>query len=237
MAGLGAYATDRDQSSALEEGNSLHRRIESWLSLQRLYAPRTSAIRAQSAESDTSTLPPWQIPLLLPSSSADARKCYDLRLIRYEFQFRIAQAETALGSIRSLLLYKSHMLASRKTHVSGTVAITRSSALIQDIANRVTIEVQRYRKVRGNIQDLWAQVKLGSMRALGSGAQWEKALHPLLDSDVVSVTSLDGVNLGEGDKALTWIWTAAGTGQDMSDVANNGLFPSNSLLHGGSRSR
>lgn len=192
--------------------------------LQRLYAPLTSALRTQMEESDTTALPSWQIPLLLPSHSAATRKCYDRRLVRYEFQFRVAQAETALRTLRSLLLYKSHMLASRKTNVSGTVAITRSSALIQDIANRIGVEVKRYRKAREILHTLWPYIKTGSVRALGDAAGWEEVLHPLLDSDIVSITSLDGVNLGEGDKSLSWIWTAAGTGQDMTEVAHNGAF-------------
>lgn len=231
-AGLGTHSTDLEQSVTIEAGNSLHRRIKSWLVLQRLYAPLTSALRTQLEEADTSAVPPWQIPLLLPSHSAAARKCYDRRLVRYEFQFRVAQAEMALRALRALLLYKSHMLISRKGNVSGTVAITRSSALIQDIANRVGVEVKRYQKAREILQDLWPYLKTGSIRALGDSAEWEKVIHPLHDSDVVTITSLDGINLGEGDKALSWIWTAAGTGQDMSEVAHNGMYPTFALSCG-----
>lgn len=228
VSGLGAHSTDRERSSKLEKGNSLHRRIDGFLALQRLYSPKASALRAESEERDSSALAPWAIPLLLPSDTKDTLKCYDLRLTRYEFQYRVAQAETSLRSIRNLLLYKAHMLNSKKMYSSGTVAMTRSNVLIQDIANSIAFEVARYRNVYERLGRLWERVQTGSMRKLKSEAQWHRVLHPLLDCDLVPPTSLDGGGLGEGDKVLTWIWTVGGTGQDLNEVANDGEFPEHS---------
>lgn len=233
MAGLGLHSTDRDRSTKVERGNGLHRRIEGWLTLQRLYAPKISLIRAESDDRDTSVLPPYQIPLLLPSSSVAARKCYDRRLLRFEFQFRVAEAETALKTIRGLLLYKAHMLNSKKEYAAGTVMMTRSNTLIQEIAAKIEVEVKHYRSSYSALQSLWEVLKTGSMRQLGDEAQWESVLHPLLDSDVVPITSLDGVFLGEGDKMLTWIWTVAGTGQDLNEVAHTGTLAQFSLRYFG----
>lgn len=220
VASLGTHSTDRDRSEKLENSNALHRRIEGWLTLQRLYAPKTSALRAECEDRDASALPPFQIPLFLPSTSTATLKCYDRRLLRYELQYRVADAEMALKSIRGLLLYKAHMLNSKREYASGTVMMTRSNKLIQEIAGKIDFEVKRYRDTYSALNRLWDVLKTGSMRQLAEVANWQQVLHP--HSDVAGVTSLDGAFFGEGDKVLTWIWTVAGTAQDINEVANTG---------------
>lgn len=221
--GLGPHSTDFDRSTVLERGNALYRRIEAWITLQRLYAPKSALLRGASDDRDTSTLSPWSIPLYLPSDSLETMDCYDLRLARYEFQFRIAQAESALKSLRGLLLYQAHMLNSKKAYTSGTTANTRSNSLIQDISDRISIDVEKYKKIRIRLTRLWGKLKLGDLTELKDEANWEHVLLELKPEDVAGVTSMEQLGLGEGDKTLTWIWTVAGTGHDTSEVANTAL--------------
>ncbi|KAF6764603.1 hypothetical protein DFP72DRAFT_986468 [Ephemerocybe angulata] len=209
--------------TVLERGNALFRRIEAWTTLQRLYAPKSALLRADADDRDSFTLSPWKIPLGLPSDNISTMACYDLRLIRYEFQFRIAQAESTLKSLRGLLLYQAHMLNSKKAYSSGTTANTRSNSVIQEVANRINIDVEKYRKIRIRLTLLWSSLKKGPLTGLEKEAGWEKVLLELKAEDVVGVTSMDQLGLGEGEKSLTWIWTVAGTGHDTSEVANTAL--------------
>ncbi|KAF6759469.1 hypothetical protein DFP72DRAFT_1063837 [Ephemerocybe angulata] len=221
--GLTSGSTDFDRSIVLERGNALYHWVEAWVTLQRLYAPKSALLRVESEDRDVSTLSPWTIPLYLPSDSNNMLACYDRRLIRYEFQFRIAQAESTLKTLRGLLLYQAHMVNSKKAYTSGTIANTRSNVLIQDVADRINIEVEKYKKVRIHLTQLWSSLKKGSLADLKSEADWESVLLELKPEDVAGVTSMEQIGLGEGDKTLTWIWTVAGTGHETSEVVNTAL--------------
>ncbi|KAF6746229.1 hypothetical protein DFP72DRAFT_823348 [Ephemerocybe angulata] len=230
-ASLTSGSTDLERSTVLERGNALYRRIEGWVALQRLYAPKGARLRDDSEDRDTSVLSPWSISLHLPSDSATTLKCYDRRLVRYEFHFRIAQAETTLKSLRGLLLYQSHMANSKAAYASGTEANTRSNTLLQEISDRIATDVSKYRKCRERLCRLWASLADGPMTDFEAEKNWERILLPLEDADVASVTSLQFDGFGEGDRGLTWIWTVAGTGHDLTDIANTGkcIPPSGSL--------
>lgn len=126
------------------------------------------------------------------------------RLVRYEFNLRKAQAEATLSELRGALLHRSKLTQSKAKYASGTVHITRSNRLIQDVYQRVRNLAKKYGVIRK------ALVSLGKVL---EETAWEARYPQLQDADLKGPTSLDVDQFGDGKKKLTWIWKVKGAGK------------------------
>ncbi|TEB19581.1 hypothetical protein FA13DRAFT_1718652 [Coprinellus micaceus] len=188
------------------------------------FTPGIAALRQSltelSNDSDKSELAPWAIPLCLPSDPG-ANKLYDHRAKWYEFEYQITKAETVLHALHSALIYDTHMKRSKEEHASGTVVVTRSLQIMQDVKKQIDIQVKKYQHTRERLVLLWDDLK--GAEDVEDHSDWMDGLEPLHDLDVEGPTSLDEELLGEGFKVLKWIWTVRGMGANVTEVAEAAL--------------
>jgi hypothetical protein len=211
---LGAHATELARANWEEAGHALLRRINSWKLTQHLYLPQVAAIRKIDEEDgDQAECEVEEIPLLLPSSITTSPGI-DLRFFQVELRYRQAQASSALGQLRGLLLSRSQLWNSKKKYSHGQGQNTRSHALIGTVQQKINDTVALYRYVHQCMQNLGA--------ALGT-ALWEAECPVLRDEDVRGLS--DDVDGGEGYKGLTWIWMVQGASNigDKETVARSPL--------------
>lgn len=153
------------------------------------------------------------IRLLLPSDIVEVEGVsVSLKLARYEFRFRLAQAHTAIRELRGLLLWRSQRIISKKKYSSGTAMMTRSNALIADISQRIRDMATKYRRVRDRL------VKLGEVLR---EKKWGEVLKVLKDKHLRSLTTFD-VGYGDGKRKLAWIWNIHSSGEKASVAVRNG---------------
>lgn len=168
--------------------------------------------------------------LLLPSDVVESIPVAR-RLVRCEFQFRVAQAHTTLREIRAQLMLRSHMTNSKNKYGHGTAHMTRSNALLQNISTRITRLADKYRGIRVRL------VKLSTALRKGVGSSkitegWEQELKKLDNTDLRGLTHLDShkIGPGQGHAKLTWIWNVVGedgvVGSTNSGTYSADLFDS-----------
>lgn len=187
----------------MERGNALGRKIDSWIEVQHSYMPLVAPHRRRRDESEGEEDPTHARPLFLPSEICTIMTC-PRRLVRFEFNLRKAQAEATLADLRGALLHRSKLIQSKAKYASGTVHITRSNRLIQDVYNRVRKIGKKYRVIHQALSALGKVLKDDG---------WEGKYPQLLDSDIQGPTSLDVDQFGDGKKKLTWIWKVKGAGK------------------------
>ncbi|KAF6741643.1 hypothetical protein DFP72DRAFT_861712 [Ephemerocybe angulata] len=215
LAELGAHATHLNRAKVQERANNLQQRIDAWISIQHLYMPFLAAHRKTLEEAGGTEVPePHKIELFLPSSVLHLTDI-DIRLLRYEMRYRIAQAHTALRELRGHLLLRTHMIRSKRQYGHGQREGTKSHTLLDDMRRRVASSSAKYRYARQCLEKLSGPC---------ASRIWEKELFPLADEDIKSITAeieddewedfvegkIDRVGLGEGKKSLTWIWRNPG---------------------------
>ncbi|KAH9477994.1 hypothetical protein JR316_0010227 [Psilocybe cubensis] len=200
---LGLHATSLQQSRILERSNSLRRRIDAWISIQHLYMPVVASIRSRDDAGATEPVAVQDIKLFLPSFNTVTLQCSHL-LLKCEWEYRNAQAEETLTSLRALLLLRSHMYKSKHQHSRGQRMQTRSQKLLSDVQDKINYLVKTYRRIHTALENLSPSLIETS---------WRTVYRPLLDEDVAGLTSLDDSG-SEGRKQLSWIWKVQGTGAD-----------------------
>lgn len=162
-------------------------------------------------------------PLFLPSGALARHVVCSRRLVRTEFQLRLAQAQATLNELRGVLLHRSRLLQSKAKYASGTEHMTRSNKLIQDVYARANNLSKKYNHIRGALVVLGSELK---------ETRWADVYLPLTDADVKGPTSMDTEMWGEGHKTLTWIWKVQGVGSNMDDgIVNASEYVSQSSAH------
>ncbi|KAJ3537092.1 hypothetical protein NMY22_g5739 [Coprinellus aureogranulatus] len=215
---LGPATKSVDRSRLVQAGNMLKRRFESWESTQRTHMPTVFPYR-ERGEGDVGTAPGAatqvkDIRLLLPSDIVDVEGVsVSMKLARYEFRVRVAQAHTSIRELRGLLLWRSQRIISKKKYSSGTAMMTRSNTLIAEISQKIRDSATWYRRVRDRL------VKLGEVL---KEKKWEETLKILKDRHLRSLTTFD-VGYGDGKRKLAWIWNLHSSGEKASVAVRNEL--------------
>ena len=150
------------------------------------------------------------VDLFLPSQII--RIIIDHNLLKYEWEFRYAQANQTLGDLHGLILLRSHMYKSKGKYSCGQKQQTRSLNLLARVEERIKATASKYKKIREALVAL--SVPLVQFT-------WVQSLRTLEDSDLVGLTSMDDSG-SEGRKKLSWIWSVEGTGGDVNSITQAG---------------
>jgi hypothetical protein len=119
VAELGERSTSLQQVKVVERSTSLRRKIDAWIEVQHLYMPAIALQRARADREGGGQPPAVQnIQLFLPSETLGVCAC-DRHLLKYEWQFRYAQAEASLDDLRGLLLMRSMLYKSKDRYSRG----------------------------------------------------------------------------------------------------------------------
>lgn len=166
--------------------------------------PYVAAIRVNAAGDEE--VPPYQIPLHLPSSIPRNIRC-DKQLEEYEWRLRYAQANDALDSLRYHLRLESQALNFKHRFDRGQSANLKSNDIVKRITNHVRNDTEVYRTARKSL-------RLMSTSLAKSG--WQAVLPILTDEDVRRMTQ--GLpEESEGKRTLSWIWRTDRVAGDLSD--------------------
>ncbi|OSC96667.1 hypothetical protein PYCCODRAFT_1448403 [Trametes coccinea BRFM310] len=194
------HATDLARVQMLDRQNTLHRKIQAWSEVQRLFMPAVQAVRARLMNDSTSHLP-HQILLLLPSRASLHVPCTS-ELLHQEWILREAQAHNALEDIRSQLEVHYHMYYSKDRFVCGQRPNTRMNTSIQLLQVKLASDAERYCAAYDTLCHLSPQLKKNM-------ADWGKSLHLLQDSDLRHLAEDEEGNSSESRCTTTWIWRSA----------------------------
>ncbi|KAH9478096.1 hypothetical protein JR316_0010334 [Psilocybe cubensis] len=201
---LGPHSTSLQQTKILERSNSLKRRIDAWTAVQHLYMPGVVLYRSKIDANTAIPVAIQDIKLFLLSYNGYTLRCSSLPLLKCEWEYRYAQAEESLNSLRGFLLLRSHMFKSKKRHSRGQRMQTRSLGLLAAVEEKVKFATKTY------------NVAYNALEALSTPlvqCAWRQILRPLLDTDVTGLTSMD-YSGSKGRKKLSWIWKVHGMGED-----------------------
>lgn len=190
------------------------RRIQAWIEVQTLYIPGVARLRKNDSPDGQN---PETVALHMPATIFKT-VAVDKHLLRYEWEYRYAEALTALGSLRGHLLLLEKMYLSKNRFARGQAHNTRSTRLLERVQAKVQLDKARYRHARQQL------VALGDV---SSKAGWEQTLQVLNDADVRGL-GRTAEDLSEGHRTLSWIWKKEGvaTGED-GEAVEEGL-PSHS---------
>ncbi|KAF9470197.1 hypothetical protein BDN70DRAFT_821646, partial [Pholiota conissans] len=211
---LGTHSTDLQRAKILERSNFIRRKFEAWKDIQHLFVPGLALLRSRTdIEDEGVSIAAHNLKLYLPSSRPQDIT-YGRRLIEAEWLFRFAQAGTTLNDIRSHLMLRSRLYASKMKNSVGTSLQTRSMGLIHDVDAKIRFSAAKYRHHRTTMEALSALRK-------NKDASWRTLFKPLHEDDLVGLTFMD--NLGsEGRRKLTWIWNVQVDGMDIDvDAASH----------------
>ncbi|KAF7968772.1 hypothetical protein HWV62_29344 [Athelia sp. TMB] len=201
---LNQNSTAIQQTKVQLRENALKRKIDAWIKVQEVYMPSAAIIRARDPDTAAAGAPEvaaHSIALLLPSAlirNADV----DIKLLRYEWRLRQAQARDALYALRQVLRVQAHLVHFKTRFHRGQAANTRSSDTLSRIRAKVDESVACYRIARAAIATLGFKLK---------ETGWAQAFPLLKEEDVRQMAEgVDGES--EGTRTMSWIWTTAGVG-------------------------
>jgi hypothetical protein len=193
-----------------ERKNSLRRKIKAWTTVQHLYMPAVSGLRARQdrdASDGSAEVAPYDFPLYMPSSLPAGTTC-DTKLHEYEFKIREAQAYEALEELRLQLRLRTHMYKYKNKNTVGQRANTRSQNLISSVQAKVNASATKYRTARKALGQL--------SRYVPESVGWRTSLLALAPEDIRPLK--DGEEgQSEGHRMLSWIWNVVGTGNGADD--------------------
>jgi len=216
---LGPHATALQQAKIQERTTALRKRITAWFEIQTLYIPGTTLLRAEEQYTQNRRsleVEIYDVKLWLPSAIARRTAC-DRSLQEIEWVFRGVQANDALHTIRQHLRLNSFLTKRKKDWSRGVRANTRSLTMIEQNRWKMRAAIEKYRTAYKALDTV------GTVTAKADG--WKNWLKILNDEDIRGLP-VDG--LGEGYRALSWIWMAPG-------VLNTTRNPDNDpRLHDGS---
>ncbi|KAJ3516066.1 hypothetical protein NLJ89_g1356 [Agrocybe chaxingu] len=170
---LGPHATDLQKAKVMERANSLTRKLEAWISIQHLYMPTVAPLRARQDSTNASPVAVQDVKLFLPSSLPRG-VLSGINFFRFEWDFRYAQAEEELNSLRGFLLLRSHMLNSKQRFSRGQRQNTRSQKLLSNVDEKIRASVAKYRHIR---------LALDSLSGPLLETRWREILRPLEEAD------------------------------------------------------
>jgi hypothetical protein len=206
---LDSSATMLQLAKMQERKNALQRKIQAWITVQHLYMPATSVLRARDdrdASDKTTERPPSDFPLYLPSSLPGRVSC-DTKLREYEFRLREAQAYESLENLRQHLRLRTHWYKHKDKNVTGQHANTRTQNLINRVQGKVNASAATYTRARNALSKL--SPFLGEV-------SWRGKLLALAPEDIRPLKE-GGEGESEGKRKLSWIWKVVGTTEDSND--------------------
>ncbi|TFK60718.1 hypothetical protein BDN72DRAFT_904734 [Pluteus cervinus] len=195
-----------DQKTRLQvQANNLQRKIDNWVKAQKPYIPTATILRRNTP----SPTPVHEIPLFLPSSIISQAAC-SKRLREIEWQLRFAQAGDALNELRNQLRVRSFLYKYRDQFERGQRANTRSQGLIDRVEVKSNAATQKYRAARN---------ALISLSHFLTKDNWTTTYPPLHDEDIRGLVINAKAKVGEGFRAVSWIWGSFGNGNQLLDDA------------------
>jgi hypothetical protein len=192
------HAQDRQRTSFQLHSNALSRKINAWITKQKLYTPCIVVLRNTENHS-ASPRPVYQTPLWLPSEIS-SKMIFDRRLADIEWHLRIAQAYESLDQLQNNLQIRSYLFRFKDRFIRGQTANTRARNTIATVQARIDANVETYRA---------AHAALLSLGLLLGKVGWQGKLQPLGDSDVREISE-GGDGESEGRRRLSWIWKTLG---------------------------
>ncbi|KAJ3528898.1 hypothetical protein NMY22_g9219 [Coprinellus aureogranulatus] len=195
---LGPATKSVDRSRLIQAGNMIKRRFDSWETSQRAHMPGVFTYR-QEGDGDVGTAPGaatqvQDIRLLLPSDIVNVEELsLSLKLARFEFRIRVAQAHSAIRELRGLLLWRSQRIISKKKYSSD-------QKYGSEISGHQTASGEAGEHPQGD-----CMVK----GTTGAGG-WH----------LRSLTTFD-VGYGDGKRKLAWIWNVHSSGEKPSVAVLN----------------
>jgi hypothetical protein len=142
--------------------------------------------------------------LWLPSKIG-SRVHWDRQLGEQEWLLRQAQARDALGTLRQNLQLRDFLINQKKKWSRGVRENTRSQTVIEQASKKISASKIKYSTAR---------IALSCLAPfLNKDGSWSLEFRELQESDIQGLPA-DG--LGEGQRSLSWIWTAPGVARDQS---------------------
>lgn len=222
---LDSSATALQLSKIEERKNALRQKLKAWTDIQRVYMPAVSVSRAhdeQATADKPKEIPPWKIPLYLPSSLA-RRFRTDPKLIAYEFRLRTAQCFEALDELRRHLRLRSHMMNHKDRQVTGQRDSTRSRTLLSRTQVKVNASAAKYNRAHVAlyaISHISDDVGVPDARLRELHTEDIRGFFDDTDKKVkAQKTKKEKLGLGQGQKTTSWIWKVVGTVHDTGDEA------------------
>ncbi|KAH7917395.1 hypothetical protein BV22DRAFT_1026398 [Leucogyrophana mollusca] len=229
-----ASLTANQKSELHQCRTALYRQIQRFRPVQNMYMTGMDQWMERNdmtAESEAEDIKLW-----LPSD-LDVRTRVEMcstRLINIEGDLREAQCYDALDKLRNRLCTKFHYIHHRNINIRGQRSNTRAHALIDHMDDHIAAAATKYNR---------ACEVLVALKGHGS---WENELRPLGRNDIsppngddITIERLndeigaDGHKksrrqleemrrgLGQGRKAVSWIWTTVGVLGDGEDAGLN----------------
>ncbi|KAI0323812.1 hypothetical protein GY45DRAFT_1349685 [Cubamyces sp. BRFM 1775] len=208
VTGMHENATDLARAQLLERQNILHRKIQAWADVQRVFLPAVLSVRARLLNNNSSIHTPQQLPLLLPSAASLHITC-PKELLEHEWALRKAQAHDALSDICTRLELRYHMYHLKDRFIRGQRPNTRMNASITLLHNKLDANVARYRVAYDCLCQL--SPKLGK-----TVMQWGDELRPLQDSDLRHLAESEDATFSESRRSPSWIWKSTSVSANMT---------------------
>ncbi|KAN0079965.1 hypothetical protein V8E55_009531 [Tylopilus felleus] len=168
---LGLHAINHQEGVLLTRSSALKCKINSWARVQLLYMPMLAFKRGPWS---SLTLLPEDLKLWLPSELSPSTPCSPL-LCHYKWQLRLAQAHTALDSLRQALHYRSYLYEYKDANLLDA---------------RIEAALVQYQTAYNALFTLGPLIQWSS---------WQLGLQPLLMTDL-----LDGDTTGRKSLSWIW---------------------------------
>ncbi|TRM56348.1 hypothetical protein BD626DRAFT_620006 [Schizophyllum amplum] len=189
-------ATASQELDISKRRTALKKKITRYRTLQRIFMPCLREVLSASDVADldgdlnaTTESVRLFMPSDIPRTDLRTTACVD-GLPTVEARLRIPEATENLEDIRRGLRSRTMATRFRKANVVGISAATRSRTLMDRVSRSIQTAVAHYRAAYA------AAIRLDPMGG------WTKRLRPLRDDDTVT----GGVERGEGQRVLSWIW-------------------------------
>lgn len=200
----------------LERQSHLRRRIEAWYDAAQNVIPGLATLRA-CPEYDTSSIPPQQLRLPLPSVTS-SHTIVPRDVLSCEWRLREAQAYDALADLRAHLDVIMYLHTQGLHHVDPKTCEGLLNIVVGALQAELRIVVCRYRSAYDALERLSSVVPPKATR------DWRVSLMKLHDDDIQHVT----VRNVKGEPQ-SWIWNLGGSAllkpRYLLDIRrNNNLF-------------
>lgn len=172
------------------------RHIEAWASVQTLYIPCVTSLRAKSSPEPETIRKPEAFQLWLPSVLQRQVPC-DVKLEEIEWKLRMGQASDTLEELRQGLRSRSYMLRFKDRFLHGQGANTRARNCLKSVDAKIDASAAKYRA---------AHCALLALSPLLGKTGWKETFRFLDNEDIRSMTDGTADRSSEGQKRLLWIW-------------------------------
>ena len=205
--------SDTQIASIQEKRNALMWKIGKWRELQLIYMPGAIVNPLQISEDDAEDNIEMaeNVSLFLPSNVDPGRResVCPQQVAEHERLLRMAQLQDSLVELRHTRKVRRRLSVNHRTQIAGQGqrANTRSRAVINNIENRITKFVERYRAT------------YHALLQLDPTGNWQETFLELKDSDNRGPgKEVDEEGVGDGSYFRSWIWSS---NPQVSNLAND----------------